>query len=372
MRFVDAHTHLEFFAFKRLPIEKARTKKDLLDTIESLEGNPIVAWSWSEETIGESITRQDIDKFPFPVLLIRIDAHMGVINKKAIEELKITPSEKFDPKGGYVYEEVLWNTVSVLKPKEITRDLLKAQEEAISKGIIEIHDFVDTKIAETYFKLREAGNLKLRVVLMPYYKDYEKVLRLFDNYGEDNLIKQGWVKIFVDGSISARTAYLREPYKDKHSRGILLKTEEELKSIIEELEGKGLKAALHAIGDGAIDVVLNALENANIRLKGHRIEHSEMIDHEQAKRAKEMNLILCIQPNFNVTFMETYIKALGENRAKRMNPLKMLDETGVNMIFGSDMMPFDPKIGLEYASQILGEEKSLYYYGGWRNKASIF
>ncbi|MBI2487385.1 MAG: amidohydrolase family protein [Deltaproteobacteria bacterium] len=371
MRFVDAHTHLEFFAFKRLPIEMARTKRDLLDMIESIEGNPVVAWGWSEDTIGESITRQDIDKFPFPILLIRIDAHMGVINKKAMEELKKTPSEKFDPKRGYVYEEVLWKMVSVLKPKEITGDLLKAQEEAISKGIIEVHDFVDFKIAETYFKLREDGNLKLRVVLMPYYRDYENVIRLFDNYGEDDLIKPGWVKIFVDGSISARTAYLREPYKDKHSRGILLKTEEELKSIIQELEGKGLKVALHTIGDAAIDVVLNAFEKANIRLKGHRIEHSEMIDHKQAKRVKEMNLILCIQPNFNVTFMETYIKALGENRAKRMNPLKMLDEIGADMIFGSDMMPFDPKIGLEYASQILGGEKALHYYGGWKRKVSL-
>lgn len=371
MKFIDAHTHLEFFALKRLPIERARAKKDIIDMIESGEGNPVVAWGWSEETIGESITRLDIDKFPFAVLLIRVDAHMGVVNKKAIDELKITPSEKFDPERGCVYEEVLWNIASVLKPKEITGDLLKAQEEAISKGIIEVHDFVDINIAETYFKLREAGNLKLRVVLMPYFKDYEKVLGLFDNYGEDDYIKRGWVKIFVDGSISARTAYLREPYKDKHSRGILLKTEEELKSIIQELEGKGLKVALHAIGDGAIDVVLNAFEKANRKLKGHRIEHSEMIDHEQAKRAKDMNLILCIQPNFNVTFMETYIKTLGEDRAKRMNPLKMLDEIGANMIFGSDMMPFDPRVGLEYASLILGEERALYYYGGWKNKNNI-
>ncbi|MGH7889426.1 MAG: amidohydrolase, partial [Thermodesulfobacteriota bacterium] len=321
--------------------------------------------------IGEPMTRKDIDKFPFPVLLIRIDAHIGVINRSAIEELKLKSSEKFDSELGYAYEEVLWNIVSVLKPKEITEDLLNAQREAISKGIIEVHDFVDIKIAETYLKLRVERKLKLRVILMPYYRDYEKVLRLFDMYGEDDLIKFGWVKIFVDGSISARTAYLREPYDDKPARGILLKTEEELRSIIKELDGKGLKVALHAIGDGAIDVVLNAFEKAKIRLRGHRIEHAEMIDKEQAKRAKEMNLILCIQPNFNVTFMETYIKALGKDRAQRMNPLKMLDEIGVNMIFGSDMMPFDPKVGLEYASLILGEDKALYYYGVWRNKTNI-
>jgi len=371
MRFIDAHTHLEFFALKRLPIEKARTKKDLISIIESGDEKPIVAWGWSEESLGEPVTRKDIDKFPFPTLLIRIDAHMGVINRSAIEELKLTPSEKFDSKLGYVYEEVLWNIASVLKPKEIAEDLLNAQREAISNGITEVHDFADARIAETYFKLREEGKLKLRVVLMPYHRDYEKVQRLFNTHGEDDLIKFGWVKIFVDGSISARTAYLREPYDDKPTRGILLKTEEELRSIIKELDDKGIKIALHAIGDGAIDVVLNAFEKANISLRGHRIEHAEMIYSEQAKMAKEMNLILCIQPNFNVTFMETYIKALGKHRAERMNPIKMIDEIGANIIFGSDMMPFDPKVGLEYASLILGEDKALYYYGGWRNKNNI-
>jgi len=371
MRLIDAHTHLEFFALKGLPIEKARTKRDIIDMIEGAEGKPLVAWGWSEEAIGEPITREDIDGFPFPILLIRLDAHVGVTNKRVMEDLRLNPSEKFDPGTGYVYEEVLWDIASILKPKEMKGPLFKAQREAVSNGIIEVHDFVDGKIAETYFKLREEGNLKLRAVLMPYYRDYEKVLRLFDDYGEDELLQFGCVKIFVDGSISARTAYLREPYKDKPSRGILLKTEDELKSRIEELENKGLKAAFHAIGDGAIDAVLNAFERAGIRLKGHRIEHAEMIDSDQAKRAKEMSIVLCVQPNFNPVFMETYTKALGEERAKRMNPIKMLDEVGVNMLFGSDMMPFDPKVGLNYASQILGREKALYYYGDWRQGVSI-
>ena len=368
MSFVDAHTHLEFFALKGLPIEKAKTKKDLIDMIESAERKPVVAYGWNEEVLGETIERKDIDRFPFPVLLIRVDAHLGVINKKLLDELKVNPSPKFDPERGYVYEEVLWEITSMLKPKEIGWALIKGQEEALSKGIVEIHDFVDSKIAETYFRLREEGNLKLRVALMPFYKDYEKVLRLFDKYGEDDFLKLGWIKIFVDGSIGARTAYLREPYGDKTSKGILLKTEEELINIIKELEAKNLQVAIHAIGDGAIDVCLNTFERADIRFKGHRIEHAEMIDSYQAKRVKDMGITLCVQPNFNPVFMQTYIKALGENRAHRMNPLKMLDEMGVNMIFGSDMMPFDLEVGLDYASLILGKEKAIHYYGGWKYK----
>ncbi len=247
--------------------------------------------------------------------------------------------------------------------------------------------YLATKDGVKYYSrkgdLLKIGAAKLEIVAYGFWNDkFSEVLvktdgfdnynklkdAIFDNYGEDDFIKLGWVKIFVDGSIGARTAYLREPYRDKPSKGILLKTDDELRSMIEELGGKGLKVALHAIGNGAIDVSLNAFEKANIKLRGHRIEHAEMIDSDQAKRAKEMDIILCVQPNFNPVFMETYIKALGENRARMMNPLKVLDKMGVSMIFSSDMMPFDPEVGLTYASQILGKEKALYYYGGWKNR----
>ncbi|HEX3034796.1 MAG TPA: amidohydrolase family protein [Thermodesulfobacteriota bacterium] len=368
MKFVDAHTHMDFFALKGLPIDRAKTKREIIDMIESTQGKPLVVYGWSEETLGEPITRSDIDQFPFPILLIRVDAHVGVVNKKAVEGLKINPSERFDPVSGYIYEELLWSAASILKPKDVGAALLKAQEEAVSKGIIEIHDFADERTAKEYFKLRGEEKLKLRVVLMPYYDDYEKILRIFDAYGEDNLIRLGWIKTFADGSIGARTAYLRESYRDKPSHGILLKAEEDLVKMIKEIESRGFRVAIHAIGDKAIDVVLGAFRRANISLKGHRIEHAELIDSDQANKAKDMDITLCVQPNFNPVFMETYIKALGEERSARMNPLRMLDDIGVNLIFGSDMMPFEPKVGLDYASQILGKEKALYYYGGWENK----
>ncbi|MDA2917936.1 amidohydrolase family protein [Desulfobacterota bacterium AH_259_B03_O07] len=368
MKFVDSHTHLELFALKSIPIERAKSKEELIQMLGSTNVRPLVVWGWNEESIGDNITKDDLNRFPFPLLLIRIDGHMGVVNDKVIKSFNIIRSDKFDPDLGHVYEEELWNIASILKPKERKEHLLRAQDEAISKGIVEVHDFVDTRTAEAFFKLREGGELKISVVLMPYYDDYKNVLKLFDRYGDDEYLKFGWIKIFVDGSIGARTAYLSGNYTDKASRGILLKAEKELVELIGELERRGLKTALHAIGDAAIEVALNALEKANVKLKGHRIEHAEMINDNQATRVREMGISLCIQPNFNPVFMETYVKALGQERAGTINPLKMLDEKKVNIIFGSDMMPFDPEVGLNYASKILGGEKALYYYGGWRDK----
>ena len=367
MKFVDAHTHLELFALKTVPVERARRKKDLIDMIQNAVDRPVIAWGWNEESLGESITKSDIDGFPFPVLLIRIDGHVGVINNKVIEDFNLKPSHNFDEKKGYVFEELLRYLASSLKPKDITKPLLRAQGEALSRGILEVHDFVDYNAARTYFVIREKGDLQLSVVLMPYYEGYERILGLFDFYGEDRSLKLGWVKVFVDGSIGARTAYLKERYCDRPSRGNLLIAEDRLISMISELEKKGLRVSMHAIGDGAIEAAVNSLERAEINLKGHRIEHAEMINADQVKRLNEMAVTLCVQPNFNVVFMKTYLKALGDERASVINPLRMLDEMNAKIIFGSDMMPFDPEVGLDYASAILGNEKALFYYGGWKS-----
>ncbi|MDQ7082192.1 MAG: hypothetical protein Q9N34_03770 [Aquificota bacterium] len=78
-----------------------------------------------------------------------------------------------------------------------------------------------------------------------------------------------------------------------------------------------------------------------------------------------MNLLLCLQPNFREFFRDTYIVALGEERFRRVAPIDMLDRLGVNMVFGSDMMPFDPLYMLRSAEKVLGRKKALYYCGGW-------
>ena len=364
MRFVDAHTHMELLAFRQVPADRAGSVEELKKMILGLPGDVVLGWGWREETLGEPLERKHLEDIPKAVLLLRMDAHVGVVNGRLIEMLGLEESERFDPERGYLYEEELWRVASVLKPrgKEMAEVLLKGLKEASSMGIVEVHDFVDGELAEIYACLEE---LPVRVVLMPYHEDYERVVEVVRGSKKFQL---GWVKVFVDGSIGARTAYLKEPYEDTDSRGTLLKNHRQIASIIEELESEGLRISLHAIGDGAVEECLKAFEMAKPKLPYHRIEHAELITREQALRAKELRLLLCLQPNFTPFFRETYIRALGQERFKRINPIGMLDELGVDMIFGSDMMPFDPRFGFSYAKALLGERKAKYYYGGWRDE----
>lgn len=362
MRFVDAHTHLELFAFMGVPFHEMRSLEELRDFLSNCEDDVVLGWGWDEDTFGKALTKEDLKEVGKPVLLIRIDGHVGVANDLFLE--RFSPKGKVDHEKGYLYEDTLWNTVGDLKPRgERMRKILKrAVEEARSKGIVEVHDFVDVEVARIFMEMDE--ETLIRIVLMPYYEHYTEVLDLFERVNPKN-VALGWVKVYVDGSIGARTAFLKEPYRDKPGwRGVLLKSRKELESIVKELEERGLRVAFHAIGDGAIEECLQALESA--RLEYHRIEHAELITEDQALRAKGLKVLLCMQPNFKPFFLRTYLEALGEERTKRIDPIDTLDRLGVDMIFGSDMMPFDPMYGFNYAKDILGEEKALYYYGGWR------
>ncbi|RLJ71005.1 hypothetical protein BCF55_1294 [Hydrogenivirga caldilitoris] len=369
MSLVDAHTHLELLALRKVPFDSLSSVEELLSYLRNIREDFILAWGWDEKKLGRAPLREDLDSVDVPVLLLRMDAHVGVANSKLIEDMGLEEKgEFFDPDRGFLYETLLWGVVEKMKPKgrKMRDTLLKATQYAFKMGVIEVHDYVDSEVAGLYRELDT--ELPIRIVLMPYYENYMDVVQLFEGRAFKSL-RLGWVKVFVDGSVGARTAYLSEPYEDKKGwRGNLLRGKEELVRIIGELEERRLRVSLHAVGDGAVEECLRAFEEVKPTLKYHRIEHAVLMSREQALRARDLNLLICVQPNFKPFFRETYLKALGKKRYRECVPISMLDSLGVDMVFGSDMMPFEPHYGLDYAKKILGEEKAKYYYGGWRKE----
>ena len=344
---------MELLALSSVPFHSFRKKEELIEHLKSLNKDKLVAYGL-DYSLG--IKSEDLNAVEYPVLLLYKDGHKGIMNDGMKKLLK---KEK-----NVLVEQELWEAVNFLKPseEELKGYILEGLKKAKEMGITEIHDYVDQKVAKIYFEI----DLPINVVLMPYYENYREVLNLFERYGVREKLKPGWVKVYVDGSISARTAYMKEPYYDTKTRGKLLISEDRLVEIIRELERERLRVSLHAIGDGAIEVALRALEKAQISLKYHRIEHAELITEEQIKKAKELNVLLCMQPNFNCYYGDIYEKALGKDRAERINPVDLVDELGAELIFGTDMMPFDINYAVECAKKRLPEEKVIYYFGGWK------
>lgn len=154
----------------------------------------------------------------------------------------------------------------------------------------------------------------------------------------------GGLKFFTDGALGARTAALRRPYRGG-GRGLLLHSDEELEKLFKLAARLAGRAAVHAIGDAALEQLLRALERLAIprRDLSVRVEHAQLITPEQARRARRLGLALCMQPNFSED-SACYADRLPPALLRRNNPFRMLIDKagfvpGEDLVFGSDGMP---------------------------------
>jgi predicted amidohydrolase YtcJ len=170
--------------------------------------------------------------------------------------------------------------------------------------------------------------------------------------GNDFLRIRG-MKIYLDGSIGAKTAAVIKPYQHTHKRGNLLLPMSMVSALVQRAEEQGIQLMIHAIGDRTIHAVLKVFEK-NIRSRNvlrHRFEHIEMVDNASIKKIAKMNIIASMQPNFVRQWQMPgglYENSLGA-RYKKMNCFKDLLNAGVRVIFGSDCMPLSPFFGIHGA-----------------------
>jgi predicted amidohydrolase YtcJ len=158
------------------------------------------------------------------------------------------------------------------------------------------------------------------------------------------------VKSALDGTIDAQTALMHEPYTGTNLKGIPFWEAEELNETVALYDQLGFQILLHAIGDEAIHLALNAFEHAK-NVNGttgrrHRVEHVEMPMLSDLERFKDLGVIASTQPPFanpDATVLENFEPLLGPERAPHADNFKMFDDAGVVQAFGSDWGVFDYK-----------------------------
>jgi predicted amidohydrolase YtcJ len=168
------------------------------------------------------------------------------------------------------------------------------------------------------------------------------------------MVRIGGVKIFTDGSIGAATAYLSKEFKgEKGNKGMLLMDKKEYSKIIKKAIKNNIQTVTHAIGDAAIEMVLSAFEDLKdksmIREQRHRIEHAEIINEWQIRRAVSLGLILSMQPNFVAKWQLSgglYETRLDDEIVRGMNMFRVALDNGARLAFGSDGMPYGPMYGI--------------------------
>ncbi|MGD8191474.1 amidohydrolase [Brevibacillus ginsengisoli] len=307
-----------------------------------------------------------------PVMLLHYEGHFCWVNSKALEIMCIDRYTENPPFGeiakdedgeptGILYEQAanavtnIAFQVSREKSKRLFQGFLSY---AASLGVTSVNDLYasDTdklyKDYPIYKECDEQGELTVRVHVYPALDgELGRIKQLRAEYQSSKLQVAG-LKQFVDGVVTGHTAYMLEPYSNKpETRGDTTFSEETFKKWITEADREGFRIRLHAIGDGAIRLGLDAFEEARQangkRDSRHAIEHIEVIHPNDIHRFHELDVIASMQPeHLAAADRSLYVAIIGTEREKHTFPLQSLISTGATLALGSDfpVVPLEPML----------------------------
>ena len=324
-----------------------------------------------------------------PAVLKSFDYHALVANTPALLEAGIEASTP-DPAAGVIVRDAEGTPTGVLleaacwamynaQPADTTAQRTEQLRHAVAdlraRGFVEAHDMKSTpQLAELLLEMDEKGELDGFTVTMYALPDeferVQKVLRFGMAQDTANPVRFGGMKLFIDGTLNSRTAWMLEPYADPipaHPTGIPNFTAAQIESYMRRAHHERFDIAAHAIGDGAVRALLDAYEAVEQQFGEEpgftlRIEHAQFIDEADiprfARAGKKRPVIASLQPCHLLTDMEA-IERLTPHRAARCFPLQDLitgaaaaGRDPAEMIYlGSDspIVPPDPADNLQAA-----------------------
>jgi predicted amidohydrolase YtcJ len=219
-------------------------------------------------------------------------------------------------------------------------------QEAARHGLTTLHALDD--LENVHVLLACQDQLPVRVVPYTQCKDVAAVqglgLRQIGGCGQ----------VMVDGDFGPHTAALLEPYADQPDTcGVLYWQADDLDRYVAEAHAAGMQVALHCLGSGAIEQLLNAYARALAVMPRadhrHRIEHFQLPAPGQAERARRLGITLAMQPSFNHYWPHTagYPQVIGPARAQQLDPIRSALAAGLEVAFGSDS-PVTPMRPLQW------------------------
>lgn len=235
-----------------------------------------------------------------------------------------------------------------------------------SHGITSIHN-MDGNLyqLELLSEIEAEGGLNARVEIPFHFKNFmgldmlEKASAMHARYASDRL-HSGRVKMFMDGVLDSWTAVMMDDYADKPGwRGEPLFAPEQFAEVATEADRRGLQISVHAIGDGAVHIVLDGYEAARrangARDSRHRIEHIEVVHPDDIPRFAELGVIASMQPPHPPGAgghpLEPTISRIGRARWPYSYAWRTLREAGARLVFATDwpVSSIDPMASIEAA-----------------------
>ncbi|MGQ0568660.1 MAG: amidohydrolase [Armatimonadota bacterium] len=305
-------------------------------------------------------TRWDLDESApdAPVILRRRCGHVCVANSVALRMAGIKASGPEvaggtidrDPRGeptGVLRERAQQLVRDLIPPPDIEtrkRAILRAADAYIHEGFCAVHDAGGARMEElaAYRELAEEGRLPLRVTMMvrdPWI-DHLIASGIATGFGSE-WIKVGPYKVFSDGGIGPGTAAVSRPYRgEPENVGVPWYSEDELTGYAVKGAKAGFAVAIHAIGDAAVRMTINALARAAEEGPGvrypHRIEHCVLPTAADIERMRQLGIAAAVQPSFLYALGDSWLDGLDPSLAERCYPLRSMHQAGLLVTGGSD------------------------------------
>ena len=406
--FNEGHMHLASYGhiYHHVTLFHCRSVEECLEEIRRYrsahpKAGYVFARGWNEDYFEDKRypTRQELDEVcpDIPVELVRVCGHMSVCNSMAIKRIDNLPqAAEFRAVDqivdGFLYENAIELFDAILPEPtldEVEEMLLYAMKDLNRCGITtcQTDDFGAIagagweRIIEAYKDLEARGLMTVRVYeqcLFTRQKQFEEFLAAGHRTGQGgDFFKIGPLKLLQDGSLGAKTALLTKPYLDSEDLGIAIFTQPELDSMIELAHTNSMQIAVHCIGDGAMNMVLDSLEKAQQLWPRsdcrHGIVHVQLSTREILERMAANDVIAYIQPVF-VDYDMDMVPQRVAGPFEDIYAWKTMEDLGILTVGGSDapVESFDVLNNLYYAvtrEQLQGGPK-----GGWlpEQKVSTF
>lgn len=379
---IDAHIHLKQLAETLSMVNcETTTLQACLDRVnQAASALPEGAWmrghGWNQnQWDGGFGTAQMLDAAcgQRPAYLTAKSLHAAWANSAALRLAEITEGTP-DPPGGVIQRDqnglptgILFEAGAMQMVESVIPQPTHAENVARLQallphlwqvGLVGLHDFDDFSCWLALQEIFQTGQTPLRITKNIPADHLEAFINvgLRTGFGDDRL-NVGSLKLFSDGALGPQTAAMHKPYEGSQDTGSLLMSEDEIFEIGTQAVTQGIALAVHAIGDRANHIVLNALE----RLKAyeaahqlpqlpHRIEHVQILDPEDLPRFAELGVIASVQPVHAPSDMHMANRFLG-TRAKYAYAYRSILDAGAEVILGSDapVEPFNPFFGLHAA-----------------------
>ena len=401
---IDAHLHVMGLGFGALTLDLSETSslQEALDKIARFAAeNPARPWilgrGWNQEKwgLGRFPTAAELDRAVSdrPVYLTRVDGHAGWANSLAMQAAGVSRDSRApaggrieriagsqEPSGIFVdaAEQLMTSAIPAPRPAERDLALIEAQKILHANGITAAADMGTTiEDWQAFRRAGDRGTLSLRI--MSYAAGAEAMELIAGPrptpWLYDDRLRLNGLKLYLDGALGSRGAWLKQPYADDRDNiGLPLMQPAQLRNVLVRAANGLFQPAIHAIGTAANAEALNAIHEIADSFPGDRrwrVEHAQIVDPADLALFGSHGIVASMQPVHQTSDRLMAEARLGSDRLGGAYAWRSIAAAGGRLAFGSDAPVESPDPFAGLAAAISRTDAAGQPFGGWRPTETV-